>query len=131
MIQCCVPNVTESDESQTVRMILMGLINHPTYGPSATNMFSTDLPNTIGNAKKRLESHAIMLSEIPNDSRNKGMQAPSKNANDRIPEDIYNAMNRLLDLKLSNFKRENRHDGGGQKQGGSNNNRRNNRARKA
>lgn len=109
MIQCKVPNVTVGNERETVRLILMGLVDHPTYGTLATNMFSTDFPTTIAGVKVRLESHAIMINDHPSDSRHRGMPAPSKTANERLPDDMYQAMTRLLDRKLANYQKRDNH----------------------
>lgn len=54
MIKCRVPNVIDGNDRETVRFILMGLVDYPTYAISATNMFSTYLPITITGVKERL-----------------------------------------------------------------------------
>lgn len=73
-------------------------------------MFYTDLPKTIWNAKEHLESHAIMMQQHQSNGRHRGMQAPSKSVNLRIPNEIYNSMSKLMDRKLTSYQnREKRH----------------------
>lgn len=54
MIKCRVPNVIDGNDRETMRFILMGLVDYPTCAISATNMFSTYLPITITGVKERL-----------------------------------------------------------------------------
>lgn len=47
MIQFKFPNVSEDNEHKAVRIILIGLLDHPLYGTFATNMLSTEFCVTI------------------------------------------------------------------------------------
>lgn len=77
MIQCRVPNFTDYNERETVLLILMGLVEHPTYGTSATKLFSVDLIiTTIPGVKEHLELHEMTLYDLP--KTRFSMECPNK-----------------------------------------------------
>lgn len=47
MIQCAAVNVTNAEEKETVRFILVGPLNYPIYVPAADGMFAGVIPVKI------------------------------------------------------------------------------------
>lgn len=75
-------------------------------------MLSIDLATTIDDYKERLESHAIMVSQRAPDTCRRGFPGTPKRGNDRISNDVYLNMQRVLENKIFPYKKVNDYDNG-------------------
>lgn len=62
-------------------------------------MFSTNLPDTVEQAREFLENHSLMMAQKSSETRHRGMSAPSQPG--RLPDEIYNSINEFLDRRLN------------------------------
>lgn len=99
MIQAEVPFETSTDETETVRVLLSGLINHSTYGTAAEHMFPTNLPETVEKVRERIENHTLMMAQKTSETRYRGMAAASPNG--RLADDLYQSINKILYHRLN------------------------------
>lgn len=94
MIKAKDPLVMDNSEKETVRLILLGLINYFTYGMAAERMFSTEISETVEQVRESLKPHSIILAQKSTETRYRGMPPPTQPV--RLPEDLYNSINKLL-----------------------------------
>lgn len=98
MIQAQVSLVTAHDETETISLFLLDLINHLTYGTAEEHMLSTDLPETVEKAPEYLQNHTSMMALKTSETPYCGMPAPSPKV--CLPEDIYQWINNILYQRL-------------------------------
>lgn len=99
MRRCAMPKITQNDEKETFKFILLGLLNHQTYGQATENTFSGDLQSKVGDAKERLEQITQMVAQNATETRY--CQPPSHN--ERFPDDIYKSIGKMINKKLKSY----------------------------